>query len=135
VETSTAVLQVKSHTSASGHTVISALLKFSEQVSTVCHATHATSRRSVVVLTSLLGDVRVWCISYGKHNRSPKKPQQLWHSPTMDLPHTGLPAIRRSRAFRVNRANCSADVVIRVGFVCNRRPECRSQYRNSLRAG
>ena len=129
------MLQVKSHTSASGHTVISALLKFSEQVSPVCHATHATSRRSVVVVTSLLGDVRVWCISYGKHNRSPppKKLQQLWHSLSMDLPDKGLPAIR-SRAIRVNRANCSADVIYMVS-VCNRGPECRSRYRNSLRAG
>ena len=130
MEISTALLQVRSHTSASGHTVISAILKFSEQVSPVCHATHATSRGSVVVLTSLLGDVRVWCISYGKHNRSPK-PQQLWHSSAMDLPDRGLPAIRRSRAFWVNRANCSADVLIRVVFGCNRRPECRSRYRGA----
>ena len=120
METSTAVLQVKSHTSASGHKVISVLLKFSEQVSAVCHATHAThatSRWSVVVLTSLLGDVRVWCILYGKHYRSPKKPQQLWHSSAMDLPDTGISAIRRNTAFRLNRANCSADV-IHVVFGC-----------------
>jgi hypothetical protein len=115
------------------HSYIS-IIETLRTVSPVCHATHATSRISVAVLTSLLGDVQ----SCAFHTASTIDPPSLNSCGIPQLWICRLQAYLRfvevNGAFWVNRTNCSAGIIIRVVLVCNRRPRLLSRYRNSLRA-